>query len=229
MKRLQRRKQDCPTGPCLAKPFPIAHSNGPNCTATSSCAAQRAVVHGLAPACATQLSHPHTVIIPQAPDHVNGDSRPWNHAPNATFEHMCNCTLQPQADQIHAPCQQMPPIPALLMPLPPHVTTDCNFCSLFWLCNTQTANPHRPAQHTVELASAIQPHLLSFQQVTSTQPSHIINKTIGLAQSGSRNLQSLLQVQLSFEKEGLDKHALRRDWCLSAPPTQAFGRLRVHG
>jgi hypothetical protein len=39
----------------------------------------------------------------------------------------------------------------------------------------------------------------------------------------------LLQVQLSFEKEGLDKHSLRRDWCLSAPPTQAFGRLRVHG
>ena len=78
---------------------------------------------------------------------------------------------------------------------------------------------------TLELASAIQAHLLSFQQLTSTQPSHIINKTIALAQSGSRNLQSLLQVQLSFEIEGLDKHALQRDWCLSAPQIQAFGRL----
>jgi hypothetical protein len=105
-----RAKQDCP---CLAKPFPMPHPNGHNCTATSSCAAQRAVVQGLAPTCATQFS------FPQAPDHVNGDSRPWSHAPNATFKHMCNWTMQPQADQIHAlpahapnPCPSVAPPPA---------------------------------------------------------------------------------------------------------------------
>ena len=41
------------------------------------------------------------------------------------------------------------------------------------------------------------------------QPLHIISDTIAPAESGSHNLQSLLQVQLSFVTEGLDKHALQ--------------------
>ena len=160
MKRLQRRKPDCLTGPCLAKPFPIAHPNYPNCTATSGMQLTGQLLQGQPP-----LVPPNSAINPLSAFHKHLTTSAVTPGVGVIPPMPRLCTVQPQAQTRSMPYRQMPPIPALVLPnalaSQSPSPAGCSFCNWFKLLDIKTADPLRTDQHAVEMAKAVQAQLIS--------------------------------------------------------------------